>query len=369
MKLLFAIKRLNDAAGGAERVLCSLCTELTKRGHEVVVVSFDDPDGKPFYGIDSQVRLIYMGIGNSNRPSQTIETIKRIILLRKLLVKEKPQVAIGFMHSMYVPLAIASVGTLIPIVGSEHIVIEHYFPRPLQFILLIISSFLLKKITTLSESIRDRYPYLIRKRMVVIQNPVELAVGKADHMATKEYFVILNVGRLDPQKDQITLIRAFSKIAFSNPRWNLRIIGDGPLRDDLISLVSSLGLSERIAIPGLSSNICEEYSSADLFVISSRYESFGLVTAEAMSYELPSVGFSDCPGTNELIKDGITGFLVDSAHDRSENLARKIEILIANPTLREAMGRSGRIEISSKYSIETVASLWEGLLKRSCINL
>ncbi len=362
MKLLFGIKRLNSAAGGAENVLCALCSELARRGHEVVVVSFDKSGDAPFFPLDSRVRRIEMGIGDSSRRAQFIETVRRIIALRKLVLEEKPQVAIGFMHSMFVPLAFSLAGTSIPVVGSEHIVAQHYKNRPLQLVLLIISSFLIKNITVLSESIQSRYPSVIRKRMVAINNPVALATGQANLAAVKDRYFVLNVGRLDAQKDQATLIRAFGRIATRHPNWNLKIIGDGPLREDLLELINSLCLNKRVEILGVRSNIGAEYAAADVFVVSSRYESFGLVTAESMSYGLPSIGFADCPGTNELIQDGVTGFLVSAANDRAASLASKLELIISDPQLRETMGNAGRHAIKSKYSINRVASLWEDLL-------
>jgi glycosyltransferase involved in cell wall biosynthesis len=368
MKFLFAIKRLNSAVGGAERVLCTVCSELAKRGHDVALVTFDPPEGQPFYALDARVRRIDLGIGDSSREARVGETLRRIAALRRVVMEESPQVAVGFMHSLFVPLAFALAGTSIPVLGSEHIVPEHYRTRPLQYALLISAVPFLTKVTVLSEAIRSRYPTPIRRRMIVMPNPVVPAVDQAGSGVKKARYVLLNVGRLDVQKDQATLLRAFARIATAYPDWELRIIGNGPLRRELETLVHDLGLEERVRMPGVKSDIGVEYCEADAFVISSRYEAFGLVTAEAMSHGLPAVGFADCPGTNELIQDGSTGLLAAAGPDRTMSLSQELERLMSDPDLRRRLGVAAKSAIGRRFSAEHVCNLWESLLESVCVD-
>jgi len=259
-------------------------------------------------------------------------------------------------------------GTGIPVVGSEHIVPEHYQTRPTQYALLIAVASFLSKVTVLSESIRIRYPTPLRKRMIVMPNPVVPAIGQADPGAKKTRYVLLNIGRLDAQKDHATLLRAFARIAKAHPDWELRIIGDGPLRHKLENMVYDLGLEDRVRIPGVTSDIGVEYRAADAFVISSRYEAFGLVTAEAMAYGLPAVGFADCPGTNELIQDGSTGLLAAAGLDRPGSLSHELERVMSDPDLRRRLGIAAKSAIGQKFSAQHVCNLWESLLGSVCID-
>lgn len=366
MKLLFAIKRLSSAVGGAERVLCSICSELAARGHDVTIVTFDQPGGQPFYPLDARVRRIDLGIGDSARTARLGETLRRIFALRRVVMDENPQVATGFMHSMFVLLAFSLAGTRIPVIGSEHIVPEHYRTRPLQYASLIAASFFLAKLTVLSESIRGRYPLPVRRKMVVMPNPVAAENGKADTAVARSRHVLLNVARLDPQKDHATLLHAFAHVAPSFPDWDLTIIGDGSLRQELESLMHELDLDGRVHMPGVTNDIDSEYQHADAFVIASRYEAFGLVTAEAMSRGLPVVGFADCPGTNELIQNGNTGLLASANPDRSLSLACELERLMSDPELRRRLGEAGKSAIGRDYSIRHVCGLWESLLESTC---
>lgn len=362
MKLLFAIKGLNSNTGGAERVFCTICSELDGRGHEVLVATFDQPNGQSFYPLNKRIRRIDLGIGDVERHARVGETLQRMWALRRMAMAEKPHAVVGFMHSMFVPLAFALAGTGIPVIGSEHIVPEHYQTRPLQYALLVSASPLLSKVTVVSDAIRIRYPAPIRKRMIVVPNPVMTVMVSHSAESAKSLYRVLNVGRLDAQKDQMTLLRAFGHIAREYPDWELKIVGDGALRGQLEQFVRELGLEGRVHLPGITTNIQAEYGSADVFVMSSRYESFGLATAEAMSHGLPAIGFADCPGTNELIAHGTTGLLADAGPDRSVMLSREMARLMSDPELRRRLGMAARAAIERTFSIQTICGLWESLL-------
>lgn len=364
MRIIFAIKRLESAAGGAERVFSTICSELVGRGHEVIAVTFDQPDMQPFYALDARVKRIDLGLGHSERPAGWLETVQRIFALRRAITAAKPDIAVGFMHSMFVPLAFALAGTGIPLVASEHIVPAHYRSRPLQFMALLLAVPFLDCVTVLSRSIQERYPAFIRHKMTAMPNPVMPVPDPVESPVVSAHDLILNVGRLDPQKDQATLVRAFASIAPDFPQWRLRIVGDGALKAHLLKLIDNLGMNGRIQMAGVIRDIHEEYRAAKVFVIPSRYESFGLVTAEAMAHGLPAIGFADCPGTNELIQNRVTGILVPPGQDRVAALARAIAELLSAPALRKSLGDAGKRAIDHAYASHYIGGLWEALLDR-----
>ena len=194
--------------------------------------------------------------------------------------------------------------------------------------------------------------------MVVLPNPVYPAtIHAAPNGKGVAVKTVLNVGRLVDIKDQRTLIAAFAQLAASFPDWRLHIIGEGELRGELEAQVADLGLQERVQLPGTTSTIEKEYAASHIFAISSRYEGFGLVTAEASSHGLPTVGFADCPGTNELIEDGVTGILVDST-DRVRGLAEALRCLMSDAELRKRMGSAG-IDKMRAYAPERIFDKWE----------
>jgi glycosyltransferase involved in cell wall biosynthesis len=362
MKILFAIKRLDNATGGAERVLACVASGLAARGHDVAVLSFDPPGGQAFYPLDPRVCRIALGIGDVTRPTTFAESLVRVPALRKAILRERPDVAIGFMHSMFVPLAFALQGTRIPVIASEHIVPRHYRRRRVQFILLCAAAGIVRRVTVTSAAVKKLYPAFMRNKIVPVGNPVSLETKMAD-AAGPSRRLILNVGRLDPQKRQDILIDAFAMLAPRFPDWRLRIVGDGALKEKLAAQIAALHLQDSIALAGISRDIAEEYAAAQIFAMSSLYESFGLATAEAMSSGLPVVGFADCPGTNELVRDGVNGLLAEGK-DRVKSFAAMLEKLMTDQAMRVRMGREGA-QLAAAYSLDAVIGQWEALIEKT----
>jgi len=363
VRLLFCVKAMDNPGGGAERVLADVASGLVARGHNVTVLSYDQTDGQSFYSLDPRVKRIRLSIGSITGPATILTTLQRMLALRKIVLAHDPDVVVGFMHSMFIPLGLALIGTSTPLVASEHIVPEYYRSRPSQAMLLRLTPYLAERITCVSEEVMSAYPQSLRKKMVVVANPVTtLPQGRADvsgsQMSRK---VLLSVGRLEPQKDQATLIEAFSQVSKEVPEWDLRIVGEGTLRPQLENLVAKLGLIDRVELPGAIKDISSEYRSAQLFVLPSHYESFGLTTAEALAHGLPVVGFKNCPGTNQLIILGINGDLADGVGCRATNLARCLKPLMQNDGLREKLSQQ-EIAIPENCSIEAVCNRWENLL-------
>ncbi len=363
MKILFAIKALDGISGGAERVLADISAGLCDKGHDLSILTFDPEGGTAFYPLHKNAERICLGIGNTQEKSTLSESIKRIIALRRIVKQERPDVVVAFMHSMFIPMSISLIGTGIPIVASEHIVPTHYKKKWKEFFLLIVSSFFVRKITVLSERIKKTYPTIIQKKMIPISNPVSFPQNTVSNKDNKKRKVILNVGRLDPQKNQKLLINAFAQLAHKNLDWDLIIIGEGILRAPLEKQINDLSLNDRIFLPGTTRDISSKYNAADIFALPSSYESFGLATAEAMAHGLPAIGFADCEGTNELIDHGKTGLLISGA-DKVSALKTGLQTLMSDQNLREQYGAQAQKSVQ-KFSLEGVILEWEELLLTS----
>jgi len=367
MKLLFCIKAMNNPAGGAERVLADIANALAARGHAVKVLTFERPGGQSFYPLDPRIERVEPAIGDTVGPTTISETLQRIASLRSYLKAEPPDAAIGFMHSIYVSLGVAALSTRVPVIASEHIVPTHYRSRPLKAFLLRLTPYLFDCITCASDNIKRSYPRSIQRKMLPVANPISASSGRFANVGglAGRPKTLLSVGRLDEQKDFATLIEAFSLIHVMIPEWRLRIVGEGHLRCDLEKLVSELRLSAKVSLPGVTHDIHAEYSSAQLFVIPSRYESLGLATAEALMHGLPAVGFADCPGTNSLIVRGVNGELAGTYPDRVTALAAVLAELMTAPGLRQRLSKGARL-IGGELRLEAIATKWEGLIEETC---
>lgn len=360
MRLLFAIKGLHRAAGGAERVVCDVCSYLADHsGHEVFLLSLDAPGAEPFYPLSPRVRLLQLGLGDPAAPTSLSQLYKRVIALRRVIKAEVPDVAVGFMHSMFVPMAFALAGTSIPVVASEHIVMSHYRNRRAEFALFMAAVPFIDRITVLSASVAQNYPNWIQRKMVPVTNPVSPAFQQHQkHDADMDSYRILSIGRLAEQKDHVTLLRAFALLAQEFPDWTLRILGEGALRPLLESEVRRLSLEGRVTLPGVVTDVGKEMTEASFFALASRYESFGLVFAEAMACGKASVAFADCQGANEVIEHGKTGILVSGAQ-REDAYAQGLRRLMANRDERERMGNLAKRRVFERFAIDLVCAQWE----------
>jgi glycosyltransferase involved in cell wall biosynthesis len=362
MKLLFCIKGLNNPGGGAERVLVDIANGLTQRGHRVGVLSFDAPGGDSYYRLHSDVERIELGLGITKDPSSFLMTLRRILAMRAAIRSWSPELVVGFMHSMFIPLGLCLASLRIPLIASEHTNYRHYKDLRLQALLLYAVPFLADSITCVSEQVRQTYPSFLRERMTIVPNPVTLsATDKSDVVAhSRRRKMLLSAGRLDAGKDHATLIQAFGRVAVRAPDWDLRIVGEGALRPKLDEQISALGLKDRVTLVGAVEKISNEYQNAQLFVLPSRYESFSLTTAEALAHGLPVIAFSDCPAIVQWIEPGRNGVLVDPAGDRAESLAAALLPLVLDEELRRELANGA--ELPEDYRLERVLDRWEQVL-------
>jgi glycosyltransferase involved in cell wall biosynthesis len=359
MKILFVTKALAAGpGGGAERVLATISGALAERGHEVSILTFDAPGSEDFYRTGPNVARIQIGIGNTMARSQPVVTAARLRQVRKEAKRLRPDVAVGFMHSSFVPLAIALVGTGIPVVGSEHTSYPHYLLHPRVNAMVRLTLPLLARVTVPAPGVREGYPGMIRRRLTVLHNPVMQVAGKADSLGGLQK-TLLTVGGLRPEKNQNTLIRAFARLKDTHPDWILRIVGSGALRAPLERLAGELGVS--VVFAGTTDDVGREYLNAQLFVLPSLYEAFPLALTEALAHGLPAVGFSDCPGTNELIQHGVNGLLVEPG-PRVENLAMALAELMSAPEKRRSFGMAA-LDVGSRFCLDDIVSQWEELLR------
>ena len=354
MRLVFIIKSLSTPGGGAERVFVDVANGLYEQGHEVVVATFEPVSAAPFYPLNPSIPRIDLAPHARGKIGQLLI----LPTLRRKLKAFGPDVVVAFMPSAYVPVALGLALTGIPVLASEHNVPARYRKQPLRWLSILAASTLCPGITAVSDQMRQAYPRIVRDKMRVIPNPVSLQIGsQADVSAPSDKYRLLAVGRLHPQKDHITLVRAFGLLANEFPDWVLRILGDGSERARIASEIARLGLNDRIELPGTIQDMSKEYRAANLYVISSRYESLGLATLEALAHGLPAVGFADCPGTNEVIRNGSNGFLVDPGHDRAGALAEKLGALMRMPDTRRTFSISAR-HGASAHTLPLVLDQW-----------
>ncbi|MGL5947830.1 MAG: glycosyltransferase [Aeromonas sp.] len=185
-------------------------------------------------------------------------------------------------------------------------------------------------------------------------NSKSRAVLRKQLKLTDNIPLILAVGRLTAAKDYPNLLNAFSLLPDKLNNAQLAIIGTGEEKDNIETLTARLGLISRIHFLGLQRNVQEWMSAADIFILSSAWEGFGLVVAEAMSCERVVVA-TDCGGVKEVIGD--CGYLV-LAKNSAALSARLLSALELPSEEKSILGENARKRVISKYSIYAQVDKW-----------
>jgi len=153
-------------------------------------------------------------------------------------------------------------------------------------------------------------------------------------------------------------LEAFARIALRHPDWSLTIIGKGPLQRKLQEQSAALDLGARVHFVGELTDPFPMLRAADLFVLSSRFEGFGMALAEAMACGLPVVSF-DCPeGPRDIIHDGVDGILVPTEDINA--LATALGRLMNDPRERARLGTEAAT-LLTRFGPEPVLSIWQDM--------
>ncbi len=168
-----------------------------------------------------------------------------------------------------------------------------------------------------------------------------------------EDFVLLSVGELNKNKNNITILKAIKKL--ENPKIKYMIAGNGPLRAELEEEIEKMGLFDRVKFLGYTREIGKLHKAADAFCFASIREGLGLAAIEAMHSALPIIT-SDVRGINDYSIEGVTGFKSQPLDENGFALA--IEKLMKDASLREKMGKNN-VEASMQYGEENVAKILE----------
>jgi phosphatidylinositol alpha-1,6-mannosyltransferase len=169
--------------------------------------------------------------------------------------------------------------------------------------------------------------------------------------------MLLTVGRLDiteQQKGMDTVIRSLPQIAEAHPGVRFVVVGEGEDRDRLEKLSEQVAVRNRVEFTGAveDDRLMDLYAQADVFVMPSAQEGFGLVFIEAMAFGTPVIG-GDHGGTPDVVRSGETGFLVPFGDE--EAIANRVIRLLSDDALRSRMGAEGVRDVQERFSFDTFA--------------
>jgi glycosyltransferase involved in cell wall biosynthesis len=218
----------------------------------------------------------------------------------------------------------------------------------------------LSGIQILFDSYKEFIPTTFKGKYKIIPNPAPQVNDDCivDHNKEKNLYKIINIASLVKDcKQQHIAIYIFEKLAKKFPNWNLYFYGTGTDLLFLKNLTKSLKIENRVFFEGFTDAPIKKLSMSDIFIFPSKYEGFPLALIEAMAVGLPSIGFKNCSGVNELIINKENGFLAESIQEMEEYL----EILMINKEKRFFLGKNA-CQGLEKYKEDKIISKWLQLI-------
>ena len=358
MKILHIIPNLNK--GGAERICLDICIEMQSRsGHEILLVLLEDKT--EYKNLSKQVKSIIskstIQLSFKGKNQIDIDNLQNIIddfkpniihshlFLAELYSQHLNTAAPRFCH-VHDNMSQLEKISKTKLFSKQGLLKQ--FER--SYYLKLTKS---KKINFICIS-RDAEKFILgnlpnkKHNTIYLPNAINTSVFKNQTVRTLGKISLCSIGSFVPKKGQELLIKTIKELkSLTNKNIELNLLGDGPLRKDLETLVHQLNLEQEVFIQGKVDFPEKFLNNSNLYVHSASYEPFGLVLIEAMSTGLPVIS-TDGRGNRDFM-DGSNGVLLN--HRDPELFAKEILSLIEDKE-RYLKLQKGALETASKYDIK-----------------
>lgn len=340
--------------GGVERVVSLIANELSKK-YLVEIVSLYKTADNPFFNLNSKIKV-------SNILNDKIYNPKTHVFY---LIGQAKKFLKNYDTDFFIVAGMVNVPlTIFMRKHSKYIAWEHgnafgigegkmpYLGRKL-------AAKYADKIVVLTKKDMETNikKFKTANKITQIYNPIEIVeLGEEYEAESKK---IVSSGRLCSQKGFDILVDVASKVFDKHPDWEWHIYGDGPDKEILEKMIVEKKLKKNVKLMGRTNKMNEKYKEYAMFVMTSRYEGFAMVNIEAHYAKLPIVSFNCNCGPDEIIQDGVNGYLVNCFD--IDKLAEKINYLIENPNVRIEMSKNTILD-KEKLEMRNIIKEWEKIL-------
>ncbi|MFV8334618.1 glycosyltransferase family 4 protein [Flavobacterium sp. RSP29] len=359
MKLLYLVPNINNE-GGVARVLSVKANYLVEKlGYEVHILTQNEGFSPLFYSFNSNI--IFHDLLLKGNLFQFLNSFAKGLKSRiKAIQPDVIIVCDNGLKAYLIPFILKNKVPLVLEMHSSKFIEERESDK--NILTKVASNYisLLKKIgikkynrfvVETSESIAE---WEINNA-IVIPNPLWFTSEKSSTLENKKGIA---VGRHTYEKGFDRMVQIWKKVVAKHPEWILEIYGKSSENSNLRLLAENLNISDNIIFYEPVQNINEKYLEASFYLMTSRFEGFGMVLIEAMASGLPCIAY-DCPcGPRGILSQNEDGFLIENGSE--SDYVNAIETLIENATLRREMGKKAKLS-SETYHIDTIMETWNQL--------
>lgn len=356
--------------GGSGVVATELGIELAALGHQVHFITYS----QPFRLTGREQGIFYHEVPVSNYPLFEYPPYDLALATRMAEVAEYYDLDLlhvhyAIPHSVSALLArqmLAARGRKLPFVTTLHGTDITLVGLDRSY--LAITRFGIEEsngVTSISQYLKNKTleEFLVKNPIQVIPNFVNCDVYKPleDRAAARERYaasgekILIHLSNFRPVKRVTDVVKVFARVVEQVPA-RLLLVGDGPDRSSAEWLAHNLGIQDRVAFLGKQESVNELLPVADLMLMPSELESFGLAALEAMACRVPTIA-TNVGGVPELIDDGVTGRLFPVG--ATESMAQAAIEVLSNPRKLAEMGQAGRSSAQARYCASRIIPLYE----------
>lgn len=379
--------------GGVQRVLAVIAKKLSERGHLITILTQDDPNSENLnlYQLN-QANITYKYINYPPvSPIAYLPCKTFSFLYKKKIIPQTPLTSQWYGYSSFpftkrrklieelnsgtydvimgvhafTSLQLASIRNCLKarkVIAWMHNSFDAFFRTPGFYLYEQANQFKhemrkLDDIIVLSHYDKEMFFKQFNLFSKVIYNPLTITIQGKGNIDNKRF---LTIGRMCPaHKGLDILIKAFALFSPNHPEWKLDIVGEGDEEESLKQLITAHQLEKQITIHPFTSHIQPHYANASVYILSSRWEGFPLVLAEAMSHRLPIIA-SQIPIVKELFKEKNNSLTFPKGN--IEKLAEQMEIIANMPPHEIEKMCEASFNLATTLHISNIATLWESAL-------
>lgn len=382
MNLLF-FYRIYPCYGGVEVVTTILSNRFVKDGHNVTIVSIEQPNPELLDQLDSSIEVVKLEYPVTNKTNVSI--------LHNIIVKKRIDIVINQWGLPYKSTQLcnrAIKGTNCKLISVLHgspytskviIKAQDKFKKAHSIINKLYYSLMLKAKEefikwSIRYNIKHNKKYILlshsfiqplinyarikdTSNIIAISNPITISVDLTDFSINKKKKQILYAGRMDFENKRVNrILDAWKTICNDYLDWELILVGNGPHKDELVATVVNENIHNVHFEDFQVEPPIKFYKDASIYMLTSDLEGFGLVIIESMSYGVVPVVYGSYEAVYDIIEDGKSGFITPMPYNNDITI-KYLRKLIENENLRIQMAKNA-MERTKLFDLNTISEQW-----------